>query len=215
MLMYEEREQITKYGLKMVEDRLTFGTGGNISILDRNTGLMAIKPSGIEYAKIKPEDVVIVDLDGKIVEGKRKPSSELALHIAFYKKRKDVNAVVHCHSIYCITYAVLGKPLKAVHYVIGSAGVSEIPCAPYATFGTVRLAELTVEALGDSKAVLMANHGQTTCGKTIKDAYSLALCTERLAEISYRAESIGKPNILSEKEMDDVLFKFNNYGQKE
>ncbi len=214
MLMQKEREAIAFYGNKMVEDKLTFGTGGNISIIDRAKGFVAIKPSGMEYSEIKAEDVVVVDLDRNIIEGSRKPSSELALHLAFYEKKKFVNSVVHCHSIFAITYAVLKRPLKAVHYIIGDAETSVIPCAPYTTFGTDELANITIDACKDSKAVLMANHGQTTCGRNIKEAYGLALNVEKIAEISYRAECIGKPNILTEKQMEDALIRFNTYGQK-
>ena len=154
MLMQEERELVVEYGKKMSADRLSTGTSGNISIYNAEKGLMAISPSGMDYFSTKPEDVVITDLDANIVDGSRKPSSEWALHTTFYKHKPHARAVVHTHSMYCTTFAVLGQPIRAVHYVIGDAGVDTIPCAPYRLFGTVELAEAAMEVCGESDAVL-------------------------------------------------------------
>lgn len=132
MLMQEEREQIVEYGKKMSADRLTSGTSGNISIYNAEKGYMAISPSGIGYFDVKPEDVVIMDLDANIVDGDKKPSSEWALHTAMYKTKPECRAVVHTHSMYCTVFATLRQPLRAAHYVIADAGVDEVPCAPYA-----------------------------------------------------------------------------------
>ena len=136
MLMQEERELVVEYGKKMSAARLSTGTSGNISIYNAEKGLVAISPSGMDYFSTTPEDVVILDLDGKVVDGKRKPSSEWALHTTFYKHKPHARAVVHTHSVYCTTLAVLGEPIRAVHYVIGDAGAAEVPCAPYQLFGT-------------------------------------------------------------------------------
>ena len=181
MLMQEERELVVEYGKKMSADRLSTGTSGNISIYNAEKGLMAISPSGMDYFSTKPEDVVITDLDANIVDGSRKPSSEWALHTTFYKHKPHARAVVHTHSMYCTTFAVLGQPIRAVHYVIGDAGVDTIPCAPYRLFGTVELAEAAMEVCGESDAVLLGNHGLVVCGKDIKSAYSLACNMEYIA----------------------------------
>ena len=141
MLMQEEREQIVEYGKKMSADRLTSGTSGNISIYNAEKGYMAISPSGIGYFDVKPEDVVIMDLDANIVDGDKKPSSEWALHTAMYKTKPECRAVVHTHSMYCTVFATLRQPLRAAHYVIADAGVDEVPCAPYCTYGTPELAK--------------------------------------------------------------------------
>ena len=140
MLMQEERELVVEYGKKMSAARLSTGTSGNISIYNAEKGLVALSPSGMDYFSTTPEDVVILDLDGKVVDGKRKPSSEWALHTTFYKHKPHARAVVHTHSVYCTTLAVLGEPIRAVHYVIGDAGAAEVPCAPYQLFGTEALA---------------------------------------------------------------------------
>ena len=115
----------------MSADRLCTGTSGNISIYVPEKSLMAISPSGIGYFNTRPEDVVVTDLEANIVEGDRKPSSEWALHTLFYKNKPHIRAVVHTHSMYCTTFAVLGQPLQAVHYAIADAGAAEIPSAPW------------------------------------------------------------------------------------
>ena len=213
MLMQEERGLVVEYGKRMSADRLSTGTSGNISIYNAEEGLMAISPSGIDYFETLPEDVVVTDLDAKIVDGARKPSSEWALHALFYKAKPGARAVVHTHSMYCTTFAVLGQPLRAVHYAIASANTGEVPCAPYYPFGTVELARAAVRTAGDSDAVLLGNHGLVVCGKDIAGAYGLAKSMEYGAELQYRAMCIGRPNILSGEAMADVIERFKSYGQ--
>lgn len=213
MLMQEERELIVEYGKKLSASGLCPGTSGNISIYNADKKLMAISPSGIDYFETEPEDVVITDLEANVVDGKRKPSSEWALHTIFYKNKPDARAVVHTHSVYCTTFAVLGEPIRAVHYVIGDANTHTVPCAPYHTFGTVQLAEEAIKVCGESNAVLLGNHGIVTCGKDIKGAFGLANNLEYIAKLQYQAMCIGKPNILTTEQMDVVMEKFKGYGQ--
>lgn len=213
MLLEEERKQIVEFGKKMSADKLTSGTSGNISIYVPEKGLMAISPSGIGYFDTKPEDVVVMDLDANVVDGDKKPSSEWALHTAMYKVKPECKAVVHAHSIFCTTLAVLNMPLQACHYVVADAGVPTVPCAPYRTYGSPELAEIVSEYIGDSNAVLLANHGMLACGKDLKSAYSLACGMEWCAEIQYRAMSAGKPVVLDDAEMMHVVEKFKGYGQ--
>lgn len=214
MLLEKERQQVVDYGKKMSSEGLTSGTSGNISIYNREEGLMAISPSGIGYFETKPEDVVIMNLQGEIVEGDRKPSSEWGLHTEMYKVKPACRAVVHTHSMYCTVFASLNQPLRAVHYVIGDAGTATVPCAPYETFGTEELAQSAARTIGESNAVLLANHGMLTCGADIESAYGLAKGMEYCAELQYRCMCIGNPVILSDDEMDVVMEKFKSYGQK-
>lgn len=213
MLMQKERELVVEYGKMMSAARLSTGTSGNISIYNAELGYMAISPSGMDYFETEAEDIVITDLEAKIIDGARKPSSEWALHTLFYKNKPEAGAVVHTHSLYCTTFAVLGKPIEAVHYVIGDAGAATIPCAPYQTFGTVELAEAAVKTAGECNAVLLGNHGLVVCGGNIKSAFSLAVNCEYLAQLQYNAMCIGQPNILSGADMDLVMEKFKSYGQ--
>jgi len=213
MLMQKERELIVEYGKMMCTANLSPGTSGNLSIYDHASGLMAISPSGIDYFRTEAEDVVIMKLDGEIIDGVRKPSSEWGLHAAFYKEKAHISAIVHNHAMYSTTFAVLGLSIKAVHYVIGDANTDEIPCAPYKTFGTLELAETAVKYCGESNAVLLANHGIVVCGADMASAFSLARNLEYVAELQYRAMCIGTPNVLTKQQMTEVIERFGSYGQ--
>ena len=213
MLMQEERELVVEYGKKMSAARLSTGTSGNISIYNAEKGLVALSPSGMDYFSTTPEDIVILDLDAKVVDGKRKPSSEWALHTKFYRRHPAARAVVHTHTMYCTTLACLGKPLEAVHYAIGAAGTARIPVAPYRLFGSPELAEAAVEACGDGKAVLLANHGLVAWEGSLPKAFSLARDLEFTAELQWRAMAVGTPNILTDSQMAEALERFKTYGQ--
>lgn len=213
MLLQKERELLVEFGKKMSLAGLSTGTSGNLSIYNAEENLMAITPSGINYMDTVPEDIVVTDLKANIVEGIRKPSSEWALHTIFYTTKPYARAVVHAHSVYCTTFAVLNQPIKAVHYVIGDAGAATINCAPYSTFGTEELAEEAIKTCGDADAVLLGNHGVLACGRSMESAYGLLANLEYIAEIQYRAMAVGKPVVLSDSEMDNVMEKFKSYGQ--
>ncbi|MBU4438581.1 MAG: L-fuculose-phosphate aldolase [Acetobacterium sp.] len=214
MILKKERQDVVKYCRKMITTGLTKGTGGNISIYNRELSLMAISPSGIDYFETEPEDVVVMDLDGRIVDGERKPSSEQALHRIFYVKRNDINAVVHTHSVYSTVLATLRQPLPASSYLVAYSGL-DVRCANYASFGTDELAQVTYQAMVDRYAVLMANHGLLTGSKDILNAFNIAEQIEHCAEVYVKARSIGQPVILDEAEMKRMIVKFNSfYGQK-
>ena len=214
MLMNEAREQIVAYGKRMEADGLVIGTAGNISVYDPGLKYMAISPSAIPYEETKPEDIVIMDLDGHVVEGDRKPSSEFLLHSAFYKEDPEARAVVHTHSMYCTTLACMGEPLRSVHYVIAGAETSEIPLVPYHTFGTPELAQAVAEGLKKkSKGLLLANHGMCAYGDSLKSAYGLALTMEWCAQVQWRCMTAGKMNVLTDKQMAVAMEHFKTYGQ--
>jgi L-fuculose-phosphate aldolase len=212
MLLQAERQAIVKFGQKMISSQLVTGAGGNLSIFDRASDRVAISPSGIEYFDLQPEDVVITDLDGQVIDGQYTPSSELGFHLALYRQRADVNAVLHTHSVYATTIACLGWEIPAVHYLVGFSG-HKVPLAPYATFGTPELAHNVATGIGDYNAVLLANHGLVAVGADLSRAFNTAEEIELVARIYYQAESVGNPVILPEEEMDRVLDKFATYGQ--
>ena len=207
-----EREKIIKYVKKLVTSGLTKGTGGNLSIYNPEEGLMAISPSGIDYFDIRLEDVVVMDLEGNVVEGYRKPSSEYAMHKIFYEKRDDIFSVVHCHSVYSTTMSILREQLPASHYMIAQAD-KNVRCSEYATYGTKELAENAFTAMKDRYGVLLANHGLLTGADCIENAFNTAEELEYVAETYYRARSIGEPVILSDNEMEKMQKKFKTYGQ--
>lgn len=208
---------LAEYGRKMITAGLSHGTAGNLSIYDRDKGLMAITPSGLDYFEITPEDIVIMDLEGHVVEGIRKPSSEYGLHGAFYKANAEKNcgSVVHTHSNYATTLGCMGEPIRAVHYVIAGAGTHEIPLCGYTTFGTQELAEKAVAACNGGRAVMLANHGLVTFGPSLEKAFSLAVSLENLAQIQWQCMCAGKMNVLSKEQIDKVLVRYQTYGQTE
>lgn len=214
MMLSRQRQQIVDYGLKMVQAGLTTGSGGNLSILCPEENLVAIGPSGIEYADVRAEDVVVVDRTGRIVAGERKPSSELSFHLALYDARPDITSVVHTHSVYATTMACLHWEIPAVHYLVAFSG-KKVPVADYAVFGSPELAANVVETIGDFNAVLLANHGLVAVGEDIKNAFNVAEEIELVARIYYQAKSIGQPVLVNDEEMLKVIEKFSSYGQQD
>lgn len=213
MLLEKERHQIVAYCHKLVEHNLTKGTGGNISIYNRKQGLMAISPSGIDYSEMTPEKVVVLDLEKNIIESEYKPSSELDMHTIFYKRREDIQAIVHTHSVYAKTLSALRWSLPAVSYLVAFAG-KNVRCAKYASFGTKELAENAFAAMRDRYAVLLANHGLLAGAHNLPSAFNIAEEIEFCAEVYYRAKSIGEPVILDDDEMALMMERFKTYGQK-
>lgn len=212
MLLQKERELIVEYGKKLVISGLTKGTGGNISIFNREENLFVISPSGIDYFETEPEDIAVCDLEGNVVDGKSKPSSELDMHRVFYQNREDIDAVVHAHSIFSTTLATLGEGLPASNYLIATAG-KDVRCAEYASFGTWELAQNVLKAMDNRYACFLANHGLLTGAKDLPNAFNIAETIEHCAEIYVRARSIGTPVILSDEEMEYMLGRFKTYGQ--
>ncbi|MEM9360311.1 MAG: class II aldolase/adducin family protein [Pseudomonadota bacterium] len=206
------RREVIATALAMSESGLSPGRSGNVSI--RWKSGMLITPSGMAYDSLTPKDIVFVDEDGSVPAKARKPSSEWRFHLAAYAERADRAAVVHTHSLNATVLACQHKPIPAFHYMVAAAGGTEIPCVPYASFGTEELAGYVSEGLRQHDACLMANHGQIAIGDTLASALELASEVENLATQFVRVLSLGKPKILGEAEMPDVLARFKNYGQK-
>ena len=213
MILEKERESIVEYGKKLITSQLTTGSGGNLSIFNRDQNLIAIKPSGVDYMTMKPEDVVVVSPSGEIVDGVLKPSSELKFHLALLHHRPDINAVVHTHQPYATTVACLNIELPPVHYLIGFSG-DKVPLAKYATFGSQALSDYILEAIGPYNACLMANHGLVTVGTDISRAFATTEELELVSRIYCLARSMGEPRILSKEDMAEVTEKFKTYGQR-
>ena len=212
-MMEYEKEQVVRYGKKLIDRRLTTGSGGNISVCNREKNLVAISPSGLDYYETTPEDIVILDIDGNLVEGKHRPSSEAGMHLAFYKNRADVSGIVHTHSKFATAIACMGWELPAVHYLIGMAG-HRVKCTGYATYGSDELAKKALETIGDSNAVLLANHGLIALGEDVDRAFSTAEHLEFVSEVYYLTKTLGTPNILSDEDMDEVMKKFGTFRYK-
>ncbi|MBQ9988222.1 MAG: class II aldolase/adducin family protein [Clostridia bacterium] len=201
MLLYDERELVRVNCLKMLEKGLTKGTSGNISVFNREKGLFAISPSSMDYYQIRPEDVVVMDLEGKIVDGTRKPSIENVMHRIYYVEREDVNAVVHTHSTFATAVSCLGEPLPAVTFLVRLSGSYEVPCAPYAKPGSEELARLNFETGGHLNAVLLESHGLITAGPNIDRAMFIAEEIEEVAKLYCITRAIGTPKIVPKEMM--------------
>lgn len=213
MLLEKEREKIVKYLNLLEEKGLTKGTGGNISIYNKEENLVAISPSSIPYNKLTPFDIIVLDLDGNKVDGNPDyvPSSEKEMHLMAYRERSDFGAFIHTHAIYCTAISCLRKNLPAVDYMIAIAGTNEIKCAKYAMYGTPELAINATEAIKGSKACLLANHGVNIGANDIENAFAITEYVEFCAELYVKAKSIGEPVILSKEEIDRHIEKFDSY----
>jgi L-fuculose-phosphate aldolase len=210
MTLAEPRGDVAAAARRLFEAGLLRGTAGNLSV--RSGGLVAVTPSGVDYRLLDPGAVAVVDLDGRQVEGTLAPSSELPLHLAVYRARPDVGAVVHTHSRFATTFAVLGEELPAVHYLLAHAG-RRVRVAPYATFGSGELADACVAALAGDRAVLLANHGVVAVGADLERALAAAEAVEEVAELCWRARCLGTPAVLPDEEMDRVARAFEGYGR--
>jgi len=206
------RREVIDTALAMSASGLSPGRSGNVSV--RWQDGMLITPSGMAYDSLSPKDVVFVAEDGSVAAKSRKPSSEWRFHLAAYAERADRAAVVHTHSLHATVLACQHKPIPAFHYMVAAAGGTEIPCVPYASFGTEELANYVCEGLRRHDACLMANHGQIAIGNTLGSALELASEVENLAAQYVQVLSLGKPKLLNGAEMQDVLARFQNYGQK-
>ena len=212
MILEKEREQVIEYSLKLLSEGLTNGTAGNVSIFNREKGLVAISPTGVNYSELTPEMISVVDLNGELIEG-LKPSSELEMHMILYRNREDVNAVIHTHPVYTTVLACLREDLPAIDYMIAVTGATKVRCAEYASYGTKELAENAYKAMGNSLAVILANHGLTTAGKDIANAFNITVQVEYISNLYIKARNIGEPIILPDNEMNSMLERFKTYGQ--
>lgn len=206
------QNEVVFYARRLIEAGLAFGTSGNVSLREGDT--IWVTPSGVPFEKIHTEDLVGIDLaTGSIRDGFRRPSSEVPLHRSIYRARPDVSAVVHTHSPYATVFSCLHRPILALHYQIAHIG-TQIPVAPYATFGSEDLGENAVRTLGESgRAVLLGNHGALAVGESLDKAFQTACDLEWLATLYWRALQIGSPAILPDEEIARVRSAFTTYGQ--
>jgi L-fuculose-phosphate aldolase len=209
-MLEEPRAAVATAALRLLETGLVRGTAGNVSV--RAGGLVAVTPTGVDFRRLDHGSVPLVDLDGRAVDGGLAPSSELPLHLAVYRARPDVGAVVHTHSTFATTFAVLGEELPAVHYLLAHAG-RRVRVAPYATYGTGELAAACVAALGADGAVLLANHGMVAVAAGLDQALVVAEAVEHVAELCWRARCLGTPVVLPDAEVDRVARALHGYGQ--
>ena len=212
MLLPDQRAAVAQACRELLATGLVRGTSGNVSVRDPATDTIAITPTGLGYTGMQDRDVAVLSAAGEQLDGDLRPTSELALHLGIYRARPDVDAVVHTHSMFATTFAVLGEQIPAVHYLIVRAGDS-VPVAPYARYGTPELAESCVRTLGTGFAVLLANHGVVAVGADLGAAMSVAEAVEYTAELAWRARQLGRPHLLDAGRLAEVREAFTGYGQ--
>jgi len=197
----DERKQIAAASRRLASEGLVLGTAGNLSAC--RDSLVAITPSGAQLESLAPEQVVVVDLEGRLVEGDLEPSSELGLHLGIYR-RYQTGAVVHTHAPMATALSCVLDELPCVHYQMLLLG-GTVRVAPYETFGTAELAESVIEALEGRAAALMANHGAITHAADVDAAVELSLLLEWACTIYWRAAMLGEPRALDETQRDAVI----------
>jgi len=209
-MLEPERERVAAAGRRLAGHGLVLGTAGNVS--ERSGDLLAITPTGAVLERLEAAEVAVVDLEGKLVDGSAPPTSEMALHLGAYR-RYGAGAVVHAHPPVSTALACVVDEVPAIHYQMVALG-GTVRVARYATFGTMELAEVTLDALQDRFAVLMANHGALTYGETLESAVERARLLEWVCTVYWRAATIGTPGALDEGDLEAVREQLDkrNYG---
>lgn len=194
---------------------LVVWTSGNVSARDQGTGAIAIKPSGVPYHVLTEDQIVVLDIDGHVVEGSLKPSADTATHLYIYRNRADISSVVHTHSPYATAWAALGKSIPAVLTSIADVFGGPIPCGRFVPIGEEDIAQEVLRVCGHSPAVLLQNHGVFCLGSDVPVAVRAAVMTEEVAKIVMLAMSLGTPiDLPSEFVAAQHAFYLSSYGQR-
>ncbi len=209
------REELWRLHMELPKNNLVMWTGGNISARDAASGLVVIKPSGVRYEDLQPEHMVIVDLDGKIIEGTLSPSSDTASHLYIYRHRPDVNGVVHTHSRYATAFAALNRPIPCVLTAMADEFGGPIPCGGFALIGGEEIGQVVIESIGSSPAVLLKNHGVFTVGPNATAAVKAAVMTEDVAATVWLALQLGTPEEIPAPQIAKLHHRYTHvYGQR-
>jgi L-ribulose-5-phosphate 4-epimerase len=213
------REEVYRLHLELPKYQLVVWTMGNISARDPESGLIVIKPSGIRYEQLNPQNMVVVDLDGTVVEGELKPSSDTASHCYIYRHMPEVNGIVHTHSRYATAFAALGLTIPCFLTGMADEFGGEIPCGGFALIGGEEIGQEVVKCLGVSRspAVIMQNHGVFTVGPSAEAAVKAAVMAEDSAATSWAAlqlSALGAPIPISRENLDKLHYRYTHvYGQ--
>ena len=214
--MLEEtlREEICALHSDLVSNHLVAWTSGNVSGRNPESGLVVIKPSGIRYEKLSPQNMVVVDLDGKVIEGALKPSSDTFAHVYVYRHRPDVHGVVHTHSNFATAWAAVGRPIPAVLTAICDEFGGPIPVGEYAAVGGDAIGREIVRSIGKGPAILMKSHGVFTIGRTAEEAVKAAVMVEDVARTLFYALQLGVPEQIPDAEVARAHRRYiEEYGQ--
>lgn len=208
------KEELLELHLELPKNHLVAWTGGNVSARDPQTGYVVIKPSGVRYEDLRADQMVVLDLDGKIIEGDLKPSSDTYSHLYIYRHRPDVGGVVHTHSRYATAFAAVNRPIPCVLTAMADEFGGPIPCGGFALIGDEAIGKVVLESIGNSPAVLLKNHGVFTIGKNATAAVKAAVMTEDVAATVWMALQIGTPDEIPQADVDKLHQRYTNvYGQ--
>ena len=208
------KEEVCRLNCELPKHNLVVWTSGNVSVRDPETGYVVIKPSGVKFEDLKPEQMVVVDLSGTIVEGDLKASSDTASHLYIYRHMPDVNGVVHTHSNYATAFAAMGKPIPPVLTAIADEFGGPIPCGGFALIGGEEIGKIVVDSIGHSPACLLKNHGVFTVGPTGEKALKAAVMVEDVARTVWIALQMGHPDEIPAEDIAKLYDRYTNiYGQ--
>jgi L-ribulose-5-phosphate 4-epimerase len=208
------RDEICHLHAELPRNNLVVWTSGNVSGRDPGTGLVVIKPSGIRYEDLTPEAMCVVDLYGKLIEGKYKPSSDTFAHVYVYRHRADVSGIVHTHSTFATAWAAAGRPIPAVLTAICDEFGGPVPVGAYAKIGGDEIGQEILRSIGPSPAILMKNHGVFTIGRTPEAAVKAAVMVEDVARTVYYALQLGQPDEIPPEEVARAYRRYlEEYGQ--
>jgi ribulose-5-phosphate 4-epimerase/fuculose-1-phosphate aldolase len=197
MLLAELRQQVFRYAKQLSDDKLAHGAQGNLSVLDRESGLVVITPSALDYATMTVGDIVVIDVQGKVVDGQWKPTVETPMHTLFYRRRPEVGAVVHCHAPNVSAFAAALRPIPMVLSEAAACVGHEVPVAPFMPSGSAPFAELMLDVIGEGNAAIMGQHGLVVCGVNLRRAYGTAIAVEDSARAYLLAKQLGcEPQVL-------------------
>jgi len=208
------KKEVYKAHINLWENRLVMWTSGNVSARDPKTNLVVIKPSGVSYDKLSPDNIVVVDLNGNIIEGNLKPSVDMATHLYIYKHMPDVMSVIHTHSTYASAFAAMGKPIPVCLTAMADFFGCNIPIGNLVLIGEEEIGKEIVRKIGNSKAIIMKNHGPFTIGKSVSEALKAAIYLEESAKTLIMAKILGEPQSIP-KSIVSKLHKnyIEKYGQ--
>jgi L-ribulose-5-phosphate 4-epimerase len=208
------REEVCRLHLELPGNGLVAWTSGNVSARDPDTGLVVVKPSGVRYEELTPESMVILDIEGKLVEGSLRRSSDADTHVYVYRHRPDVGGVVHTHSTFATAFAAVGRSIPPVLTAICDEFGGEIPCGAYAKIGGLEIGEEIVRSIGRSRAILMQNHGVFTIGPSAEAAVKSAVMVEDVARTLFYAYLLGEPAEIPPEEVERAHQRYlDEYGQ--
>jgi L-ribulose-5-phosphate 4-epimerase len=215
MLLESVREELVELNRALPEHGLVTWTSGNVSMRDQATGYVVIKPSGVMFPDLTPKAMVVIDLEGEIIDGDLKPSSDAASHLVIYRHRPDVNGIVHTHSNYATAFAALGRPIPVFLTAQADEFGGPIPCGGFALIGGEEIGQIVVDAIGSSSACLLKNHGVFTIGPSGRSAVKSAVMAEDIARTAWLALQLGQPEEISQESIDRLYDRYQNvYGQQ-